>query len=219
LHMDRETTICTSFGGVAGELAMTRKFGDLEGRRPRRAEVTARRDKTLKGRMGAPIAKAKTKAKTKAKAKLKAKVKAKVKAKMPTGLIRGAIEAIIDELREKEKWSFRERHGKKDFYAYLEAVYQVQDWHDGRQSERWSRQVAALYTIDIRKNTHFIRIIIDASCDQDRQVKSRWTQALEYALAKKVSKSGFIEFLEKNGGPAGCAAKMAKLRKKMRNRS
>jgi hypothetical protein len=154
----------------------------------------------------------------KAKAKKRAAETRAKRPLMPKGLMAASIERKIEKLRKKEKWSFRERHGKTDFYAYLEAVYQVRDWHDSKESKRWSRQVAALYKIDIRKNTHFIRIIIDASCDQDRQVKSRWTQSLEYALAKKVSESGFIEFLEKSGGPAGCAEKMAKLRK-MRNRS
>jgi hypothetical protein len=181
------------------------------GRRPAASPgLTVERRTTKRGQFAAAIEKVRAK-------KRAAETRAK-RPPMPRGLMAASIERKIEKLRKKEKWSFRERHGKTDFYAYLEAVYQVRDWHDSRESKRWSRKVAALYKIDIRKNTHFIRIIIDASCDQDRQVKSRWTQCLEYALAKKVSKSGFIEFLEESGGPAGCAAKMAKLRK-MRNRS
>jgi hypothetical protein len=175
---------------------MTRKFGHRKKRRLGSAK--AKHPKTLKERMDAAIAKANA----------KAIAKAKAKAKMPTGLMRGAIEAIIDELREKEKWSFRKRHGKTDFYEYLKDVYSRRRW-----AKRWAMKVAALYEIKSRENKSPIRTIIDASEEEDRQVKSRWKRAVEYAVAMKVPKSEFIEFLEKNGGVQGCADKMAALEK------
>ncbi len=193
-------------------------FGDRQERTASRARVRARRGKTLRERFSAGIVKAKRNA------------RGRREAKKPTGIIRGAIETIIDELREKEKWSFRERHGKKDFHEYLKDVYIRRHW-----AEQFGMKVAALYEIPDRKDKTPIRIIIDASSGEpDRQQtsggtgprrsrdkyrrqliqrNSRWVRALEYLAAKKVPASEFIEFLDKNGGVQGCADKMAALEK------
>jgi hypothetical protein len=132
---------------------------------------------------------------------------------MPTGLRRGMIEAIIDELLENEKWSFRERHGRTDFYAYLKSINSRRDW-----AKRNAMKVAALYEINVRKNNTPMRIIIDASSEEDRYTKSRWLITLQYAEAMKVRESDFVDFLQENGGPAGCARKMAALKKKRAKR-
>jgi hypothetical protein len=167
-----------------------------------------RHPKTLKERMAAAIAKAKAKKKA-------AETQAK-RPSMPTGFMAASIKRKIEKLRKKEKWSFRERHKRTDFYAYLNAVYRVRDWHDERESKRWAQNVAAPYEIKGRENKSPIHTIIDASSEQDRQVRSRWTITVEYAVAKKVRKSDFVKFLDKNGGPAGCARKMAELKKRER---
>jgi hypothetical protein len=146
------------------------------------------------------------------KAKKKAAETEAKRPSMPTGFMAASIKGKIEKLRKKEKWSFRERHKRTDFYAYLNAVYRVQDWHDERESKRWARKVAAMYKIKGRENKSPIHTIIDASSEQDRQGKSRWAIAVEYAVARKVRKFNFVKFLEKNGGPAGCATKMAALR-------
>jgi hypothetical protein len=128
---------------------------------------------------------------------------------IPTGWRAASIERKIEKLRKKERWSFRAKHGRTDFYRYLEAVYGVQDWDDEKASERWSQSVAALFKVRTRTDTHRIRIVIDASADQNRRVKSDWSRTLEHALAEKVRKSDFLEFLGKIGGPAGFKVKMA----------
>ena len=59
--------------------------------------------------------------------------------------------------------------------------------------------------------------LIDATAPtQDRQTKSRWAQALEYALKKNASPNRFTKFLDENGGVLGCAHAMAGLRKPKR---
>jgi hypothetical protein len=122
----------------------------------------------------------------KAEAKRKAAEAQAKRPLMPTGFMAASIKRRIEKLRRKEEWSFRERHKKTDFYAYLDDVYRVQDWH----------------------------IIIDASSEEeDRRVKSRWAIAAAYAVAMRVPKSEFIEFLDNNGGVQGCANKMAALEK------
>jgi hypothetical protein len=135
--------------------------------------------------------------------------------KKPSGLVAAATKRKINELRNLEKEAFGERHGKTDFYKYLKGVYKAWDWTDAKESRRVGRNVAALNEIDVRKNRSPIRTVIDASSgEEDRQVKSKWVQALEYAMEKGVRGTALITFLKKNGGVEGCARKMAKLRKK-----
>ena len=133
--------------------------------------------------------------------------------KAPTGDAATTIKMGIRELRELERQSFGPRHGKTDFYEYLKAVYIARDWTDFAGSRRSAKHVAALCHVGARKNKSPIRTLIDATSSQDRQTKSEWAQALEYAIANKVRGKGFKTFVKENGGVAGCAKKMAALRK------
>jgi hypothetical protein len=140
--------------------------------------------------------------------------------KKPTGSIAAEIKAKIKKLRNLEKKAFGERHGKTDFHAYLKGVYNAWDWTDAKASRRLGRHVAALYEIDTRQNKSPMRIVIDASAEEeDRQVKSKWVQTLEYAVAKGARGKAFKNFLKRNGGVAGCAQKMAQLRRKRSSRA
>lgn len=121
----------------------------------------------------------------------------------------------IEELRVIEKKVFGRRHGKADFYRYLEAVLKLYTvWKVAGKVKQRIKRLARLYKdeIKLRKNTHPMRAIIDASSRQNPQVKSRWTRALEYAAKNgaQVNKAGFKQFLKDNGGPAGCATKIAR---------
>jgi len=132
----------------------------------------------------------------------------------PTGIAAAAIKIKIRELRELERQSFGPRHGKTDFYRYLNGIYKARDWTDSAGSTRSAKDVAALCQVGTRKNKSPIRTLIDATSSQDRQTKSEWAQALEYAIANKVRGKGFKTFVKENGGVAGCAKKMAALRKR-----
>jgi hypothetical protein len=190
------------FSGLSRGATRPGKLGF--GRRPAASPgLTAERRMTMREQFAAAIEKAKAKKKA-------AGTRAK-RPPMPTGFVAASIKTKIEKLRKKEKWSFRERHGKTDFYEYLKSVYRLRRW-----AKRRAKHVAALYDIQVRKGKTPIRIVLDASCDQDRQVKSRWVIAIEYAVAKNVRKADFVEFLEKNGGPQGCARKMAALKKRHR---
>ena len=134
--------------------------------------------------------------------------------------------AIIDNhikrLRRIEDGCFGPRHKKTDFYKYLEAVLKLYlKWKDANFSGNAAKSVLAkLYPgrVKIRSNTHTIRSIIDASSEQDKQTKSRWTNALRYAVRKRatVEDIGLDGFFGKNGGPAGCDGKMAAIRRARR---
>ena len=125
------------------------------------------------------------------------------------------LKSKLKELRRLEKWAFRPRHGRTDFYDYLKGVYNLCDWTNPFVSGQVSRRVAKLCNIKVRAGTIPVRIVIDAtSSSQDRQEKSEWAQALQYAIKKKARGTGFKNFLKRNGGPAGCATAMAASRKR-----
>jgi hypothetical protein len=124
----------------------------------------------------------------------------------------------LEELDRLEQWSFRRRHGRKDFYKYLQGVYNFCDWTNSGLSRRVGRRVATLRDLNVRAGTTSIQIVIHATASsQERDVKSRWAQALQYALAKKTPPNHFIRFLDQNGGVEACKRKMAALRKKKRS--
>jgi hypothetical protein len=128
--------------------------------------------------------------------------------------VRADREREIERLRQLETKAFGRRHGKHDFYDYLEAVWKLYlKWRRENKSKGRSEQLAKFYKdkVRLRKNTHPIRAIIDASSDVDAQVKSRWTRALQYLErnAARVAKVGFRKFIEETGGIIGCAGKMA----------
>jgi hypothetical protein len=125
----------------------------------------------------------------------------------------------VEELRELEKKAFGPRHGKTDFYEYLEAVWnRYLKWKGDNKRQARKKQLAKFYKVKLRKNTHPIRAIIDASSEQDADVKSEWTRALKYLEknAAQIKKVGFRKFVDSNGGIAGCANKGAKRRATMK---
>src|ERR1700730_11489808 len=127
------------------------------------------------------------------------------------------LKSKLKELRRLEKWAFRTRHGRTDFYKYLKGVYNLCDWTDPKVSRQIKRRVAKLSNIKVRAGTIPIRIVIDAtSSSKDRQEKSEWAQALEYAISQKAPETGLKKFFKRHGGPSGCATAMAALRRQKR---
>src|SRR5204863_1584603 len=124
----------------------------------------------------------------------------KKSARAPAAMIKRKIE----ELRELERHAFRPRHGKKDFWEYLNGIYNAWDWTDATASARVGRRVATLCKVKTRAGNTPIRIVIDATSKQGRQDKSRWTQALEFTVAKGARRTAFKKFLDKNRGVFGC---------------
>ena len=124
------------------------------------------------------------------------------------------LKSKLKELRRLEKWAFRPRHGRTDFYGYLKGVYNLCDWTDPKISRQIGRRVAKLCNLKVRAGTIPVRIVIDAtSSSKDRQEKSEWAQALEYAISQKAEGTGLKKFFKRHGGPSGCATAMAALRK------
>jgi hypothetical protein len=120
------------------------------------------------------------------------------------------IRSEIEVLRALEERAFGPRHGKFDFYDYLDGVWKLYSkWKEANKAQTRAKRLASMYKFKLRKNTHPIRAIIDASSKKDGGDKSEWTQALKYAERNRsqIEKVGLRRFLEDNGGPAGCADK------------
>jgi hypothetical protein len=128
------------------------------------------------------------------------------------------IDNYIKRLLRIEKECFGPRHKRTDFYRYLKPVLKgYLEWKDDKMRKESQRLLAELYPkrVKVRRDTHTIRSIIDASSKQDEQTRSRWTLALEYAVVKRaeVDKIGLSAFCAETGGVAGCASKMAAIRR------
>jgi hypothetical protein len=138
--------------------------------------------------------------------------------------------AAITELARLEKKCFGPRHKKTDFYEYLERVFDLYlMWKDRNFARKATKGVLAeLYprSVKVRKGTHPIRCIIDASSPEidaltkvdkeaEEKKRSRWTNALRYAVRDRatVKQSGLGGFFRSNGGVAGCATEMAAILK------
>lgn len=105
------------------------------------------------------------------------------------------------------------RPGKRRFgiYKYLADVYQVyRDLRSRRIAKTASRRIAKLFKLSIKKKSHPIRILIEASAGpEDARQKSRWTQALRYAFGWRQPTTKLIWCFEETGGISGCARKYA----------
>jgi hypothetical protein len=141
-----------------------------------------------------------------------------------------ATRAAITKLAQLEKKCFGPRHKKTDFYEYLEGVFDLYlMWKDRNCAGKGAKEVLAeLYPdkVKIRKGTHTIRCIIDASSprinaltNEDKEAeekkRSRWTNTLRYAGRDRatVKEIGLGRFFGMNRGVAGCATKMAAILK------
>jgi hypothetical protein len=73
-----------------------------------------------------------------------------------------------------------------------------------------TRRIAKISKVSIQKKSHPLRILIEASAGpEDPRQKSRWTQALKYAVGWHQPAERLKWFFKVNGGIAGSARKYA----------
>jgi hypothetical protein len=114
------------------------------------------------------------------------------------------------------------RPGKRRFglYRYLRDVYELYlDLRSRRIAKKSTRRIAKLFKLSIQRKSHPIRILIEASAGpEDNRAKSRWTQALRYALGWRQPGNKLKMTLETSGGISGCARKYAVNKKTARRK-
>ena len=146
--------------------------------------------------------------------------------------------AAITKLARLEKKCFGPRHKKTDFYEYLEGVLDLYlMWKDRNCAGKAAKGVLAeLYPgrVEIRRGTHTIRCIIDASSpvinalskvdkEAEEKKRSRWTNTLRYAVRDRatVKEIGLGGFFGRNGESPAARRKWqqsSKRRKELRGR-
>jgi hypothetical protein len=123
----------------------------------------------------------------------------------------GDLKQQIKRAKQIERQSVRSRQ-RYAFYDYLWAVYRLyRRLRRKKAAKKSARRIAALFDINIRKDAHPIRAIIDATSNADGKTKWRWTQALRYAWRERHAWTDLSDFLRHHGGAAGCARDLAAL--------
>jgi hypothetical protein len=121
------------------------------------------------------------------------------------------LQQVVRRLRQIEGRWFQSRR-RYEFYGYLLAVYRLyRRLRRRRAAQQAAARIAALFGLKIRKGTHALRVIIDATSRADKKTKSRWTQALRYAWQQRHTWTDFADFFRDHGGAAGCAREFAAL--------
>jgi hypothetical protein len=123
---------------------------------------------------------------------------------------------IINTLKQsasKHRSDIRPGRRRFGIYKYLADVYQVyRDLRSRRIAKISTRRIAKICKLSIKKKSHPIRILIEASAGpEDARQKSRWTQALKYAYGWQQPANRLKWLFEETGGIAGCARKYANL--------
>lgn len=109
-------------------------------------------------------------------------------------------------------------NGRFAAYRYLRAVLRAYRYFEERNLIPNLTQIApSVLMTPVRANWHPMRIIIEATCQQpDLRMRSRWTRALEYAVAEDIEPEELTRFMKANNGVAGCADLASKTKLKHR---
>lgn len=129
-----------------------------------------------------------------------------------------ALRRTISLLRESARQVRREsRPGYRRYavYCYLRDVYsEYADLRSRRIAKASTRQIARFLGLTRQYRSHPIRVLIEATAGpEDAKQKSRWTQALRYALGWRQPATRLRWFFRVNGGISGCARSQAVLNK------
>lgn len=117
---------------------------------------------------------------------------------------------IVDRITKIRKTADRVSRSKRRFaeYRYLRAVLRgYRHLADNELLPAMLEIAPAILTVPVRANWHPLRVIIEATMwtEIDYRTRSRWTRALEYALARNISGDQLPQFFRANNGIAACA--------------
>lgn len=125
---------------------------------------------------------------------------------------------IVERIAKVRKAARRASKSKRRFadYRYLRSVLRAYDYFlDENLLSHLSEIAPSVLVTPVRKGSHTIRIVIDATCiEPDLRMRSRWTRALAFAIASKIDPDQLPRFLQANGGIAGTADMASKTRPK-----
>ncbi len=127
---------------------------------------------------------------------------------------------IVDQIRKVRKAAEKASGSNRRFaaYRYLRAVLRAYRYFEERDLIPNLIQIApSVLMTPVRANWHPLRVIIEAAnAEPDLRVRSRWTRALEYAVAEDIDPKELPRFIRANNGVAGCADLASKTKLKHR---
>lgn len=122
------------------------------------------------------------------------------------------IVARVEKVREAANKATKSKRRFAD-YRYLRSVLRAYIYFEDDDLLPSMVEIAPSVLITpVRANWHPLRVIIDASCKTpDLKKRSRWTRALEYAVAEKIDAKDLGRFFRAHNGVAGCADLASKI--------
>jgi hypothetical protein len=120
----------------------------------------------------------------------------------------------IADLKAIERKCFGSRW-RFSFYEYLAEVFAFYSLlRRTNEAKISANRIAKLFGLRKQRRTHPIATIINVTSAADQKTKSRWCRALRLAWNQRKRWEKLVEFLQSNGGPAGCAEKFAALHRR-----
>lgn len=128
---------------------------------------------------------------------------------------------IIDQIIKVRKTADLVSRSKRRFaeYRYLKAILRAYRYLNDNELLSAMMEVApAVLIVPVRSGWHPLRVLVEATMWKEIETKtrSRWTRALECALAQNIPSDQLPQFFRANGGVAGAADLMSKTRPKRR---
>ncbi len=127
---------------------------------------------------------------------------------------------IVTRIRKVRKAADKAAKSGKRFadYKYLRSVLSAYRYFEDNGLLPHLTVIApSVLRTPVRKKWHPLRVILEATCSRrDGATQSRWTRALEHAVAEKIDPKEMIRFIRAHNGIAGCADLASKSKPKRR---
>jgi hypothetical protein len=120
-----------------------------------------------------------------------------------------------DLMRVQNAWDDSQARRERDaIYTYLTAVFELVAWWmvENRALDRVRKALRLRHITPFDQEEPFaaiIRCTADPS-KVDKRTRSKWSRALRYALAYKLTSEPLDQFIKRKGGINECAAKFAR---------
>jgi hypothetical protein len=119
-----------------------------------------------------------------------------------------------DLLRVQNAWNESQASRERDgIYTYLTAVFELIAWWsaENRALERAETALRLRHLTSFDQEEPFAAIIRCTAdpAKVDKRTRSKWSRALRYALAYKLTSELLEQFIKRKGGINSCAAKFA----------
>jgi hypothetical protein len=136
--------------------------------------------------------------------------------KSSAGSLGPSTQKIVARIRKVRRAAEKSAKSKKRFAhrRYLRSVYRAyRHFEDNNLLPHLIEIAPSVFRARVRSDFHPVRVIIEASFFRaDPKTRSRWTRALQYAVAERADPDELLQFIRAHNGVAGCAELASKTR-------